>query len=420
MGVLVLVAVGCGEPIPQAPTTPITDSGPTLTSPPLTDPGQAAPPSSLPGHKPMAVEDVPGLPEGLWVARDYDTKGAKPRGVLEGAKGGRSIVLGLEGSQAVDPLSGGGPGVQSPDGRYVVYNSWTEVKQLDHSQSLVEQGIDFGDPVATPSLRLLDLETGEDRLFEQGAHTIAWRRDGTIAYMKGDESFKRLNVPYTGQVVVRSSLDAPAEVWTTEPGDYMVYGWAGETLLVYRLFGELQSADLLALDSAGKVRLLGQLGVMTISPDGERLLVAGALENFVGPAELAIEYRIVRVADWETESILDPTSVPELQGVSGSATWVGDLVAAAHAEGVALLRVDEAGISFDRLLKLDLKHYPYGAEGPLLSADGTQVVTLATETRGNSPHRYVALSCDLVKEKCKRQAPAQQFLAPIYNPSRPL
>jgi len=405
-----LVAAGCGEPIPQAPTTPITD--PTLTSSPLTDPGPAAPPASLPGRQPMAVEDAPGLPEGLWIARDYDQKGPKPRGVLVGAPGERSFVLGPEGAQAVEPVGGTSPGVRSPDGRYLLYNAWTEVKQFDHSQSLSDQGIDFGDPVGTPSLRLLDLETGEDRLFEEGAHTIAWRKDGVIAYVKGVEAAYRLNEPYLGQVMVRSSLDAPAQAWTTEPAPYIVEGWAGGTLFVLRSLGEHEGAvDQLAFEGPGKVREL-EFGVLAISPDGTRLFVAGDPED-------ALEYRIVRVADWETEAIYDP--VPELEGLSGiRATWVGDLVAVELEEGIGLLRVDEAGIRFDRVLRLDLNRFPYGAKDPILSADGTQVVAWAAETRGNSPERYVALTCDLIKEKCKRQAPTQQFLAPINNPSRPL
>lgn len=86
-------------------------------------------------------------------------------------------------------------GVPSADGRMVAYNAWEELTPIDPHESLSQQGVQPGDAVGTPSIRLIDLQTSEDTLFEQGAFSIAWRADGAVAYLEGSEQDFHVNRP---------------------------------------------------------------------------------------------------------------------------------------------------------------------------------------------------------------------------------
>ena len=53
--------------------------------------------------------------------------------------------------------------VPSPDGRYIAYNAWHEIRKDDPALSWKDQGISQGDPLARPSIRLHDLQTSADK-----------------------------------------------------------------------------------------------------------------------------------------------------------------------------------------------------------------------------------------------------------------
>ena len=101
-------------------------------------------------------------------------------------------VFGLENGVAklasppVTPLAGWltPAAVPSPDGRYLVYNTWQELRADDPGLSWSDQGIEPGDPLATPSLRVYDTTTGSDDVLARGAFSVAWgeRRQARVLH----------------------------------------------------------------------------------------------------------------------------------------------------------------------------------------------------------------------------------------------
>ena len=102
------------------------------------------------------------------------------------------------------------------DNHVVAYNSWRR---------------------RSPVIRVHEVASGKDRILDRGAYSIAWRREGALAYFKAlkpdldPENVRR----YFGHVVVRSSEKEAPVRWTAEPGVYVVAAWAGDHLLVYRI-----------------------------------------------------------------------------------------------------------------------------------------------------------------------------------------
>ena len=162
------------------------------------------------------AQAVAGAPPGVYlVGADLYGFAGRPRVHLEAAP--------------VAPLAGWltPVAVPSPDGHLLAYNAWTELREDDPGLSWEDQDISVGDPLARPSLRLLDVESGTDTVLEEGAFSLDWRADGALAYVKGAERDYRAGVPYVGDVVVRPALEASSEAWSPEPGRYVVAAWAG-------------------------------------------------------------------------------------------------------------------------------------------------------------------------------------------------
>ena len=138
---------------------------------------------------------------------------------------GRTL-LGLPGHESVTlaaapltPLAGWltPVAVPSSDGRYVAYNTWRELREDDPALSWQDQGISPGDPLARPSIRLHDLESGTDRKYVDGAFSLAWRDDGAIAYFKGADRDYHAGVRYVGDIFVRDTVQGSAKRWTEKP-----------------------------------------------------------------------------------------------------------------------------------------------------------------------------------------------------------
>src|SRR5207237_3602019 len=137
--------------------------------------------------------------------------------------------------------------------------------------------------------------------------------------------------PYLSEVVVRSSPRAAGVVWSAVPAHYVVYGWAGGHLIVYRV-GEDEEIDTLALDGPGRARLLAAGSVVAVSPDGGRVFVLGPDNRHV---------RVLRVGDGGEVASLDPADAdPSIQWVAYSGSWVGDHVVAPAIAGLVVFRVD--------------------------------------------------------------------------------
>lgn len=312
-------------------------------------------------------------------------------------------------------------GVSSPDGRYVAYNAWTELVEIDPEESWSSQGIETGQPVATPSIRLLDLSTGQDVLLEDGAFSLAWRADGTIAYFKGSERDYRVNEPYPGTVLVRSAPDADPVAWVSKPGQYIVHSWSRDSLLVY---GE---TGLLAVDAPDQVRVLSdQAGVIALSPDGSRVLVT---HGSSGPIELIDVASGKVVAALDISYFKDPFTGATIALVNDAGSWVGEWAAAQatldpEGSAIVVLRVSEDSVHFARALVFATDGFPMGVSEPqLLDADGHRVVAWAPVKGAGGEAKgvlYVYLDCDLERQSCI-QGPTREdrTFHPVYNPSRP-
>jgi hypothetical protein len=345
---------------------------------------------------------------------------AQPSGAYVRASG----VFGLGGRARGDlaaPVSGAlmGPlspvAVPSPDGRYLAYNSWFAPRPIDSERSLSKQGIRPGDVLGTPSLRLYDSRTGADSMLEQGAYSFAWRADGAIAFVRGVLPSLKAGGEYLGQVFVREGLRGSATQWTTDAARYVVYGWAGSSLVVYRL-GLGEQLELLALDGPGRVRSLGLGSLVALSPDGARAFVVAPDQRHV---------RVLKIADGSEIANLDLSQTnPPLEWAAYSGAWSGDRVVAPVSAGLAVFDVTADTVALEQVLSLDRDEYPAGVQEPRFTdAEGDEIVaTVDLPPRGATPAETFFLDCDRIDRTCERgdAAPAREWLRRVANPSRPL
>jgi hypothetical protein len=333
--------------------------------------------------------------------------------MLLGVHGHENVTLA---AAPVTPLAGWltPVAVPSTDGRYVAYNAWRELREDDPALSWQDQGISSGDALARPSIRLHDLESGTDRKFVDGGFSLAWRDDGAIAYFKGAERDYRAGIRYVGDVFVRDAVQGPARRWTPKTDRYVVAGWAGRTLLVYRV-GAGESLDVLALDGPGKRRIFASdAGLVAISPDGSNALVEH------GPGAGPPRVDLLAVGNGERVASLDLTTVDPSVGIVGySGDWRGDLVAAASASGLALFR-----ITGDRIeLAQTLRAKPGQGIAEPRFVEAARVTGWTSTSSGGA-----FVDCDRASGRCAQTVPtpaargAEGFPAwrrPVYNPSRP-
>jgi hypothetical protein len=333
-------------------------------------------------------------------------------------------VFGLEGGPAklasppVTPLAGWltPAAVPSPDGRYLAYNTWHELRADDPALSWSDQRIEPGDPLATPSLRVYDTSTGSDDLLAAGAFSVAWSKDGALAYFEGAERDYRAGVSYVGRVVVRDTLGSKGTVWSAEPGRYIVVGWAGPHLVGYREY-EGEALDVVVFDGPRRMRTLAAGSrLVAISPDGKRAFVAE------GPDRGRPRVRVLAVADGRRLGALDLTSIdPAVGMVDYAGDWSGDRVVAATASGLATFRVAGSRIALEDTLRVAAS----SVAEPRFDDDSPSTVRAwTTVSRGG-----VFLLCDFEASSCDRAMPLPDakgvhgfpaWRRPLYNPSRPL
>lgn len=358
-----------------------------------------------PDVRTVTVRRAAGPPPGLFVAS----------GRVEGA---RNVALAGEASS---PLSGWIAPVAVPtaDGGQLVYSTWRELRHDDPKLSWSKQGIGPGDALATPTLRVHDFASGRDRAVDKNSFSAAVRSDGTIAYVRGTDVYRAFT-HYTGDVVVRSSLSARPVVWSTQPAEYVVAAWAGNTLLAYRI-DEGEKLDVLAFDGPGRQRLLmPDANLVAVSPDGTQAFLANE-------AGIPGSVSVVNVADGSIAATLDLGSVG--QGILWAAyggSWSGDLVAAPTNAGIAVFEIAAGAISLKELLENDPKTFADGIVEPQFSGDTSHIVARGdTAPDGNAApgdDTTTALDCDLTTATClaRTTAPGSAWLHPAYNPSRPL
>jgi hypothetical protein len=332
---------------------------------------------------------------------------------LLGLPGHDSVTLA---APPVTPLAGWltPVAVPSPDGRYVAYNAWRELREDDPALSWEDQGISPGDPLARPSIRLHDLDTGSDSVYASGAFSLAWRDDGAIAYFKGAGRDYRAGVRFVGDVFVRDTVNGPARRWTQTTDRYVVAGWAGPTLLVYRMRAG-EALDVLAFDGPGKRRMLASdAGLVAISPDGTSVLVEHGPET--GPPRL----ELLAVSNRMRLASLDLTTVDPSVGVVGySGDWQGSFVAAPSSAGVAVFSIAGGRIELARTMRAPAGQ---GVAEPRFVGPSRVTGWTGSESGG------AFVDCNRLSGRCARAVPlpaargAQGFPAwrrPVYNPSRP-
>lgn len=313
-------------------------------------------------------------------------------------------------------------GVISPNGDSVVYNAWTDLVPFEPLKSFSQQGISVGDPLGEPSLRTLDITTGSDRLVADGAYSFAWRMDGAVAYVQGNDSQYRAGVDYVGDIFVGPSLEGSPQSWTSQPDHYIVIAWAGETLLAYRM-SEGESLDIIALSGPGRTRVLAPNSLLVaISPDGTQGLVSDNMAGTAGIIDIATGSTL---ASLDLHSTLDPTTGQPLGYLAYGGSWVGDRIAAEGASGIVILDVSASGLSLHSVLSLPATKFPMPPHEPQFTdATASRVIAWAPipGSGGRALDRlYMYLDCTIDDAVCKiGPSRGPRVFHPVLNPSRPL
>jgi hypothetical protein len=356
---------------------------------------------AVPRTGPLSVRSGLKSPPGPFVRGDglFDGKGARVQ--LEANVSGALI----------GPLSP--VAARSPDGNLVAYNTWKELRTVDRGESFSKQGVAEGDPLGIPSLRIHD-EAGHDFLLARGADSVAWRADGAVAFVKGIDPDFRAGRAYLGNVVVRDGTRGRDIPWTAEAAHYVVYGWAGNRLLVYRL-GLGERLELLVVDGPGRIRSLADGSAIAISPDGERVAVVSGDGTSV---------RVLDVASGGELSWLDlSTSTPPLRWIAYSGSWVGDHVVAPASAGLAVLHVGSGSLELEQVLSLDRMQFPAGVQEPRFVDQAANEIEAVAEIppTGGGEAVSVLLQCDRIARSCERgePAPAKDWLRPVAETPRP-
>lgn len=232
--------------------------------------------------------------------------------------------------------------------------------------------------------------------------------------------------------MVRPSLDAPAEVWTPEPGRYTVYGWAGKVLLAYRM-REGEALDVLALTARGAGKILGvdDSEIVAIAPEGDRVLLQDS-EGGTVALRLVDPATAADLASLDLASAGATLAGSPLLRVSYGGSWVGNLVVTegvaptetGTATGMVIIEVGSDAIRPVQSLALPMDRFPMGAYEPRFTdASGSRFVAWAPIPGGRGEadgQLYVYLDCDLTRSECVQGPPmTDRIFNPVYNPSRP-
>jgi len=322
---------------------------------------------------------------------------------------------------ASSPLVGGdGPvATPSPDGRLVAYATWTWTKTVDWSKAFSDQGIETGDELAVPNLRIHDTHGNRERTLEPGTFSAAWRADGALAYVHGEPAAYRANLPYLANVVVRASATAAPVAWTGAPDRYRVVGWAGPQLLIAHGV-EGGAADVDVFDGPGDARLLAAgAAVLGIAPDGRRALLSVGVP---GDGGVRLSLRNVadstEVASLPLESLSDPATGRPLEWVAGPASWTAEHVLVSSDAGLVVLRVTDSSIAVEQILHVDLDRLTKGSiYEPRFADDSARTVVWWADVPAAGAAASAQFVCDRYALTCKRgpNVPAGGAKRPVYD-----
>jgi hypothetical protein len=388
-----LVVVACGEPTVVAPAAP-TAGVETGTSEPMVDSSNRG---STPDSRRLRIDvEEDGLPVAIG----------------RFAAGKQVLVAGRVVEFRHHPGDGlGGSFVPSvvatSDGTFVYYTTWAGT--LANLDKLAP-----GDVGGTLQIRRIDAVSGVDEEWRSGAYGIALAPDGRVAYSQDLDGVYRHSVPNPSQVVVAGPEGD--EVWSTETdARYVTMGWAGDTLIAYRV-GEGEYLQTFAFDGPGSSRLLSDGGsVGAISPDGSLVLL---IEHRGSGSEFITK----RVSDGATLDVLasDTEELGPFFGIYGG-DWKDDsivLVASGDfGAGAVLLSWRNQSLVVERLLLPRLDGFDSVNAGVEFTETGGVLLQFVRFTSGK--YVYVNIVCDPERNRCRGSAPIEPTTAFVFtNPSR--
>jgi hypothetical protein len=315
----------------------------------------------------------------------------------------------------------GPPAVLSPDGKRILYGTFTTVYAggANSADGMSRSGAVLG----RPAVRVAALDGSADVLVAEGAVSPAWGPEGQVTYVQGSDPDLRQDRPFVGRVIVRAEPSAPAEVWTPAPGRYGVIGWAGRRLLVGVLAADGQRADILSLTGPGEATVLAQgEGVLAIAPEGDRALLGGP------PPDSAV--RVVSLADGSSHAVdlsLDRVGGGNLEALGGASWGMGErVVLVASVDGApAFVMVDLAALRVEALVRLDGSrfpsvHDPYFLDNKAVVAAWAPNGTISLKPGERPPARpYVLVWCAVAEGACHtRPLPAGRLVARLHTTAR--
>jgi hypothetical protein len=323
------------------------------------------------------------------------------------AKGDRAQLGAAVSGAMIGPLSP--VAVRSSDGKLVAYNTWQELKPVEGDRAFSGQAIADGDVLGIPSLRAHD-DSGKDFLLARGAYSAAWRHDGAIAFVQGTVPEFRAGTAYNGQVVVRRGIHGRDVAWTSEPAHYVVYTWAGDRLLFYRV-GLGEKLELLVADGPGSIRPLADGSAIAVSPDTKRVAVL---------SQDATNVRVLDLATGRELSWLDVTTAsPPLAWLAYSGSWVGEHIVAPASAGLAVLHAGSDSLELEQVLSLNRAQFPAGVQEPrFVDDDGNEIAASADIPPGKDGGGVsFLLQCDRIARTCDRgePAPAKDWLRQVAD-----
>ena len=196
--------------------------------------------------------------------------------------------------------------------------------------------------------------------------------------------------------------------WTAEPAHYVVYSWAGDRLLFYRV-GLGEKLELLVADGSMKIRPLADGSAIAISPDASRVAVL---------SQDATNVRVLDVATGRELSWLDvTTATPPLASIAYSGSWVGDHIVAPASVGLAVFHAGSGSLTLEQVLSLDRAQFPVGVQQPRFLDDAGNEIAASADippANGNGGVSFL-LQCDRIARSCERgePAPAKEWLRPV-------
>jgi hypothetical protein len=288
-------------------------------------------------------------------------------------------------------------------GRILAYETWWAPAEFDQENSLEAQGVEPGDRLGSPRIRVRSLAEGRERFFERGSRSPSFRSDGAIAYTVGDDPFARSQRPFLTHVRVRRTFRQAPRTWSRSPGRYTVLGWAGRRLLVERSI-PAGFPELLVFDGPRRERSLGSgVNLVAVRPDGQALLVRR-------PREVQ-----VRVLSTNDGSLLAAGDLAE--PVFGIGHWLGEFVAVATQGGMAILRVQT-----DRVESVQSFAIPSGRSLQQPRFVGEDAFSAWTSGGGDDsrPNSATLYRCTLATPSCvAREFPLRSLPRPVFDVSRP-